>query len=1807
MAADAGEDFEFCGTSSVQLIGTKNSQGNWEQTAGPAVTVDSIGSNRAVARDLTVTGDSTVYGFRYVIDDPTCPSTADTMFVTIFSPADTAAAGADQFLCEETTFTFDADLPASGEGKWTKIEGPVENPPGSFIDDTNPTTQYTGATTGTYIFEWSVENGACVTADRVRIVNDISPSTADAGPDQDWVCDTLTIMDAVQPTAGFGNWAQKSGPNTAEIVSPILPNTQIRNLVPGVYEFYWTITNGPSCPTTVDSVIVIVATVPTQPEAGPAQDLCSTGETVMDANIIFTGTGSWSQGYGPNSANIVAPASRNTTINGLIDGEYLFYWTATTDSCSLTDSVIVNNYSLPTTADAGIDSSICISSNLFLYGNVPVVGDGLWTQLGGPAGAQFLYPDSANTLVYGIGAGTYEFEWMISSTACPPSRDTVEIQIWALPTLSVTGPDTTVCDITAFQLNGSESLVGSGTWTVTSGPSGTSFNPDNSTHNALVQGLIPGNSYGLEWKIVNGKCESVDQFTLTILEAPTTAAAGDDQILCLDEFSTFLDANAPSVGTGQWSQFSGPSTTTIQDNSDPKSLVSGLQRGLYRFVWSISNGICIPSTDTVNISKQNCPPVAVNDTATTISGVPVTIPVTSNDFDTDGGNIDDSSIDTVGLLRASNGTVTFGPGDGSVIYTPAPGFFGEDNFEYLVCDDDPIAPLCDTARVTIYVQGLDYGDAPDDGSLTYNTLFNTDGASHTPDTNFYLGTIRTDIESNGQPNNDADGDDTDNTDDEDAFTLFDSLLIAQNYNFGFNAVIQGSYATGVLDAWLDTDRSGTWEDDEHIIDNKGVVHGNQTVDIILANNLSFGLTYIRFRLTESGLADGDYKNYQGTGEVEDYPVVLYGIDYADAPDDGTYSYKTLKTNDGARHIIDLNFQLGNTNDADNDPDGQPNTDANGDDSDGNNDDDGINFKTDFIPGTEIAIDVTATIGAEFYTTEGYLNIWIDLDQDGEWDPGERVAANQIITNGTQEITFDLPANIPIGDNYIRFRLTENPLDDDEFGGLIGKGEVEDYKITIEGTDYGDLPDSYGTTTANNGATHNIVPGFQMGTNFTDSEVDGQPGGLADGDDNDGNDDDDGITFTTPAPYTPGSTVDFELETQIPIQTQGYFYGWADFNSNGTFDPGEEIYYNENVLDGVNPLSFNIPPDAVVDTLYLRSRLSDQQNIGPTGSGGDGEVEDYFIVLEGRDYGDAPDDGTIFRYETMGATTGASHKILNGFQLGNTHTDHDTDGQEGTLANGDNTDGNDDETGVTWAGEKNPGAVDTVFVDALLSGKTGYFNLWADFNRDGDWDENDEHVFINTVLSEGTNELIFTIPPLTNPGITFVRARLYDAIDESPDYGGESDTYGEVEDYVIAFPGLDFGDAPDSYGTTLNSNGAVHAISEDYHLGPNYTDSEDDGQVSAGNALGDDNDGNDDDDGVTFLTPLILGETAEFDIYANAPGYLNVWLDLDRNGTFELDERIFANEYLSTGSNLLDYFIPQDAEAGISYMRFRFTQEEPLVALPTGAGGTGEVEDYEVELIGFEYGDAPEGITAYPDEGIMGKFPTCIDVGPTGSFILHDKSDSWFGDSFDYESDGNGGLCSDVDSGAPYDNDECFADGDAGLLKPSPYTVEIGYVTCSGPASPLGMALDTISWGSNIDIQVTNNSGQTRYVNVLIDYTQDGRWAFDPLSRLLDGTPVPEHMLVNFPVPSGYSGPLSGLNPPDSYLPGKGGYVWARFSIMETPVSDNWDGSGTFNFGETEDYLFFINYYEMIPLSGWAIFLAIGLMIILSAILTRRRI
>jgi hypothetical protein len=158
-------------------------------------------------------------------------------------------------------------------------------------------------------------------------------------------------------------------------------------------------------------------------------------------------------------------------------------------------------------------------------------------------------------------------------------------------------------------------------------------------------------------------------------------------------------------------------------------------------------------------------------------------------------------------------------------------------------------------------------------------------------------------------------------------------------------------------------------------------------------------------------------------------------------------------------------------------------------------------------------------------------------------------------------------------------------------------------------DWGDLPDSYGTLAASDGARHSRGNVF-LGA-LIDSEGDGVPTADAGGDDASSLADEDGVTLEPLQAWMPGNTVDLNVAVN---GGDGILFGWFDWQDDGDFTDGDEMVGFGTVTAGSNTVSLTIPASyATGRDLHARFRLyeSEPNSPQPTGMVDNGEVEDYY--------------------------------------------------------------------------------------------------------------------------------------------------------------------------------------------------------------------------------------------------------------------------------------------------------------------------------------------------------------------------------------------------------------------------------------------------------------------------------------------------------------------------------------------------------------------------------------------------------------------
>ncbi len=182
---------------------------------------------------------------------------------------------------------------------------------------------------------------------------------------------------------------------------------------------------------------------------------------------------------------------------------------------------------------------------------------------------------------------------------------------------------------------------------------------------------------------------------------------------------------------------------------------------------------------------------------------------------------------------------------------------------------------------------LDFGDAPDSASSpSYPTLEANNGARHVIGS-LFLG-AGVDADGDGQPSDMADADA------DDGIRFLTSLVAGASATR--SSVSVTASMSGRLDAWIDFNRDGDWDDiGEQIIDSEDLAGGENTLGFVVPASAADGTTFARFRLSSAGGLSP--QGLAGDGEVEDYAVNLLPSGNAEvsvrAFDPGTITFESI--------------------------------------------------------------------------------------------------------------------------------------------------------------------------------------------------------------------------------------------------------------------------------------------------------------------------------------------------------------------------------------------------------------------------------------------------------------------------------------------------------------------------------------------------------------------------------------------------------------------------------------------------------------------------------------------------------------------------------------------------------------------------------------------------------------------------------------------------------------------------------------------------------------------------------------------------
>ena len=481
----------------------------------------------------------------------------DTIFIDV-KQLIAADAGQSQMLCNADVTSLVGNNPAPGTGTWAFVSGP--NIPVIF-PPTGSSANVTGmiASVVPYVFSYTIATAdGCISTDTMRVINYNPPTQAYAGMDQN-ICDasvsiTVTLEGNIS-VFGTGDWTQLSGPNAAIIADTANPTSTVSGLIPGIYTFQWTISNG-ICQVS-DAVVNITISAPVTAYSGLSETICegsayplsgASASGYTSLQWTTSGTGSF------NDSSLLQPVyipSAGDITTGSVNLTLTAY---ATFPCSDQNSVMTLTIIRNPLAYGGPNDSICQGATYTLtaataenYSSI------LWTT----TGAGTLTNDNSIHANYTPSAGeTGVITMTLTVTGNTPCGGSVSsdmlLTIIAAPVANA-GPDAATCEGAAFTVtNALASNNTSLVWTTT----GTGTFDNNTILLPVYSPSVSDLNIGsVQLKLTatgSTPCPpSEDQMTLIINGYPTALAVPDAEV-CQGVPFIVSGATATNYSSIQW-------------------------------------------------------------------------------------------------------------------------------------------------------------------------------------------------------------------------------------------------------------------------------------------------------------------------------------------------------------------------------------------------------------------------------------------------------------------------------------------------------------------------------------------------------------------------------------------------------------------------------------------------------------------------------------------------------------------------------------------------------------------------------------------------------------------------------------------------------------------------------------------------------------------------------------------------------------------------------------------------------------------------------------------------------------------------------------------------------------------------------------------------------------------------------------------------------------------------------------------------------------------------------------------------------
>jgi len=702
--ANAGPDFNAQRNLIATLDGSASSDPDgdsltyiWAQTAGSPTTITNPTSAIATIRPLAL-GPLT---FRLTVSDGYGGQSSDTVIVTVVNTPPVANAGTDIQAYNNTAVNLDGTASSDLNNdpitfQWTQTAGPavaLNNP-----DTTRP--WFVPHLLGVYTFRLNVSDGfGGFSSDTVNVNAINRAPVANAGLDRVVASGTIVNLDgslSFDPDSDplTFRWVEVSGPfvtinNSTQVVAWIQPSTFAG------YRFLLEVKDG-NGGTSTDVVNITVANLPPIANAGPDQNVPRGVVVNLDGGLSSDPDGSitayrWTQTAGPGVTLSNATTPVASFVSSVV-GFLTFKLNVTDDKGGWgVDIANITVFNSPPTANAGPDKSGPRSVRIDLNGSMSSDPDGTitayeWIQISGSSVTLY---DSATVDAWFIPSnmGSLRFQLTVTDSDGATASDLVDVTVVNLPPTSKAGPDQNVKKDDNVTLDGLASSDPDGdtltfSWAQVAGPIVILYDANTATPN-FTASSIAVYTFNLTVNDGNGGASS-DLVSVSSGNLLPIANAGPDQnaqkrtVVTLDGVLS-SDADG-DVLAFSWTQIGGP-IVTLSNPANVTTSFTPTLAGLYRFSLSVDDGNGGVSTDTVDVTVTNRPPVAE---AGPDGNVAITFLATLYGTGSSDPDVDPLSFD----WRQTAGTPVLLIGANTATPTFTPTVAGSYTFELTVDDGD---------------------------------------------------------------------------------------------------------------------------------------------------------------------------------------------------------------------------------------------------------------------------------------------------------------------------------------------------------------------------------------------------------------------------------------------------------------------------------------------------------------------------------------------------------------------------------------------------------------------------------------------------------------------------------------------------------------------------------------------------------------------------------------------------------------------------------------------------------------------------------------------------------------------------------------------------------------------------------------------------------------------------------------------------------------------------------------------------------------------------------------------------------------